>query len=82
MAYNTEKLQARITEKFGTQKAFADALGMDKSTLCRLISEGRDWKGSMMMKAVELLKIPAREIDSYFFAPAVEKVQPRKKETV
>lgn len=78
MAYNTEKLQARITEKFGTQKAFADALGVDKSTLSRLISEGRDWRGSQMMKAVGLLKIPAREIDSYFFTPAVEKSKPRK----
>lgn len=78
MTYKTDKLQSRIIEKFGTQAAFAEALGMDKTTLSRLLSEGREWKGSKMMKAVEVLEIPAEEIDSYFFAPAVEELQPQK----
>ena len=78
MTYKTDKLQSRIIEKFGTQAAFAEALGIDKSTLSRLINEGREWKGSKMMKAVEVLEIPAEEIDSYFFAPAVEELQPKK----
>lgn len=77
MIYKTDKLQARIIEKYGTQAAFAEALGMDKTTLSRLISEGREWKGSKMMKAIELLNIPNNEIDSYFFVPAVEELQPR-----
>ena len=78
MTYKTDKLQSRIIEKFGTQAAFAEALGIDKSTLSKLINEGREWKGSKMMKAVEVLEIPAEEIDSYFFAPAVEELQPQK----
>lgn len=78
MAYKTDKLQARIAEKFGTQSAFAEAIGMDKTTLSKLISEGRDWKGSMLMKAVEVLDIPADEIEAYFFAPAVEVIKPQK----
>ena len=76
MTYKTDKLQSRIIEKFGTQAAFAEALGIDKSTLSRLINEGREWKGSKMMKAVEVLEIPAEEIDSYFFTPSVEELQP------
>jgi len=78
MTYKTDKLQSRIIEKFGTQAAFAEALGIDKSTLSKLINEGREWKGSKMMKAVEVLEIPAEEIDSYFFAPVVEELQPQK----
>ena len=78
MAYKTDKLQARIVEMFGTQSAFAEAIGMDKTTLSKLISEGRDWKGSMLMKAVEALDIPADEIDAYFFEPAVEVIKPLK----
>lgn len=78
MIYKTDKLQARIIEKYGTQAAFAEALGMDKTTLSRLISEGREWKGSKMMKAIELLNIPNNEIDDYFFVPAVEELQPQK----
>jgi plasmid maintenance system antidote protein VapI len=76
MTYKTDKLQSRIIEKFGTQAAFAEALGIDKSTLSKLINEGREWKGSKMMKAVEVLEIPAEEIDSYFFTPSVEELQP------
>ena len=76
MNYETNKLKTRIIEKFGSYAAFAEKLGMEKSTLSKLINEGREWKGSTMMKAVELLEIPATEIESYFFTPAVEVIQP------
>ena len=71
--YKTEKLKARIVEKFGTQKAFADAVGMYESTLSRYLATGKDWKGSKLIKACELLEIPAHEVDVYFFEPAVSK---------
>lgn len=77
MAYKTEKLEARIIEKFGTQKDFADALGINKSTLSRYISDGHDWKGSTLIKAIRLLEIPEVEIDSYFFAPRVPQKEPK-----
>ena len=78
MNYETNKLKTRIIEKFGSYAAFAEKLGMEKSTLSKLINEGREWKGSTMMKAVELLEIPATEIESYFFTPAVGELQPSK----
>ena len=77
MAYKTEKLEARIIEKFGTQKAFAESLGVTKSTLSRYLSTGRDWKGSTLIKAIRLLEIPEVEIDSYFFAPRVPQKEPK-----
>lgn len=73
MAYKTDKLKARIVEKYGDQKTFAEALGMNESTLSRLLTEGKDWKGSMLMKAIDLLEIPQTQVDSYFFEPAVSK---------
>ncbi len=73
MAFKTDKLKARIVAKYGDQKSFAKALGMPEATLSRLLNEGKDWKGSMLMKAVELLEIPAVQVDSYFFEPAVAK---------
>lgn len=75
MAYKTDKLQSRIVEKFGSQAAFADAIGMDKSTLFKLLKEGREWKGSKLMQAIKLLSIPKSEIDSYFFEEIVEETQ-------
>ena len=66
MAYKTDKLKARIVEKYGDQKSFAEALGITESSLSRILNEGRDWKGSVLMKAIELLEIPAVQVDSYF----------------
>lgn len=77
MAYKTDKLKARIVEKYGDQKSFAEALGMAEPTLSRLLNEGKDWKGSMLMKAIELLEIPAVQVDSYFFEPMVSKEKPK-----
>lgn len=71
MAYKTEKLEARIVEKYGTHKAFCEALGIAESTLSRYLNEGRDWKGSTLMQAVSLLEIPPDEINAYFFDPRV-----------
>lgn len=75
MAFKTDKLQSRIIARYGTFSAFADALGMDKTTLSKLLSEGRDWKGSNMMRAIELLDIPHTEINAYFFDPRVEDIK-------
>lgn len=77
MAYKTDKLKARIIEKFGDQKHFAEAMGMNESTISRILSTGREWKGSMMMRAIRLLEIPDELIDSYFFESKVVKRQPR-----
>ena len=77
MIYKTSKLQSRILEKFGTLTAFAERIGMDKSTLSKLLSEGREWKGSNLIKAVELLEIPYSEIDSYFFFFFFEEIKPQ-----
>ena len=67
MAYKTDKLSKRIAEKFGTQSAFAKAIGMDKTLLNKILRQGKEWKGSSLIKAVRVLEIPFEEIDSYFF---------------
>lgn len=77
MAYQTEKLEARIIEKYGTQKAFAEKIGVRRSTLSRYLSSGRDWRGSSLIKAVRALDIKDDEIDSYFFDLRVEETQPK-----
>lgn len=71
--FNTEKLEARIIEKFGNQKRFCAAIGIAQSTLSRYLNEGRDWKGSILIKAYRALEIPEDQIDTYFFQPIVPK---------
>lgn len=75
--FKTEKLKARIMERYGDQKKFAEALNTSESTLSRYLSEGKDWKGSLIVKAIRLLEISDEEIDSYFFEPAVAIKQPK-----
>lgn len=64
--YNTDKLEAVIAEKYGTQKAFADAAGLSTATVSRLLKRG-DWKASQMKAALMALDIPLTEVELYFF---------------
>lgn len=77
-AYKTDKLKGRIIERFGTQKAFCKAIGMRPSTLCKALKDGRDWRGSTLIKAIRALDIPEAEVDAYFFDLGVEETQPRR----
>lgn len=71
MRYKTDKLRARIIEKFGSQKAFAEAMGMTEACLSRTLSRGSDWKHTKFMKAINLLEIPQTQISEYFFEPEI-----------
>lgn len=75
-----EKLKQRIDTMFPTREAFAKALGVSPSRLSRMLSSG-SWSVDRMEKAVRLLKIPVRDIPSYFFTSAVAFNEPRR-ETV
>lgn len=75
MAYNTERLKGRIIEKYGTRQAFCKAIGMRPSTLSKALKDGRDWRGSTLVKAVRALDIKDNEIDYYFFTLRVEEPQ-------
>lgn len=75
MAYQTEKLKGRIIEKYGTRQAFCKAIGMRPSTLSKRLKDGRDWRGSSLIKAVRALDIKDSEIDAYFFDLRVEETQ-------
>lgn len=61
------KLRGAIREKFGTQKAFAEAMGMHMSTLSLRLCGQRDWTRAEIEKAKTLLDIPAAELTLYFF---------------
>ena len=64
--YEMESLEAKIREKFGTIKAFADAAGLEPSTVSRLLVRG-DWKASQMRAAADALGIPDEDMKTYFF---------------
>jgi len=61
-----DKLKERIDSMFPTRAEFAKAIGITPSTLSRTLSSG-NWDVERLEKAVKVLKIPAKDIPSYFF---------------
>jgi transcriptional regulator with XRE-family HTH domain len=76
MAFDYSKLRGRITEKFGKQSAFADAVGISSVALSRKlmgktaisVDDIRHWSSS------NLLDIAPSEYHTYFFAEKVHKM--------
>lgn len=67
-----EKLKALIDKKFENRAEFAKAIGVDPSVLSRMLASG-NWKADRIESAVKVLKIPAKDIPTYFFANQVAK---------
>ena len=65
-----DKLKERIDSRYNTRNEFAEALGVDSSTLSRMLKNG-NWKLATACKAADLLDIPDNEFRSYFFVEAV-----------
>ena len=61
------KIRGAIREKFGTQSAFAQALGINPSTLVKKLSGKVEWTVGEMQATVLLLDIPRDRISEYFF---------------
>lgn len=65
MSYS--KLKGKIKEYFGTNKAFAMAMGMDLSSLSAKLNNKSPWKREEIEKACALLHIPIEDVYLYFF---------------
>lgn len=65
---NVRKLKARILEYFGTQEAFAGAMGMSPFALSARMTGRVEWSRAEIAKALTLLEIPVEETHIYFFA--------------
>lgn len=61
------KLRGKIVEKYRTQFAFAEAMGMNVATLNGKLNGKRQWTADEIAKACALLSIPAEEVHEYFF---------------
>lgn len=72
--FDYRKLTGRIIEKFGTRRAFADAVGISENAMSQKLS------GKMKITTddiklwckPEFLDIPCDLIGIYFFAPKVQ----------
>ena len=72
MAFDYSKLRGRIVEIFGTQAAFAEALGMSQKSLSSKMTGKVFFSQDEINCAVDLLRINPIEINAYFFALKVQ----------
>jgi hypothetical protein len=61
------RLREKFKIVFGTQKAFADAMGMNVATLNFKLNGKAEWRLLEIEKACSLLGITVDEIKEYFF---------------
>ena len=67
------KLRGKIKEVFGTQGAFAEAVGMSQVSVSHRLNGKLEWKSSEIAKACSTLNIPLSESAEYFFTKEVKK---------
>ena len=74
MAFNYDKLKGRITEIFGSQRAFAVAMNWSEKTVSLKINGEIPWKQPEICKAIEILKLTELDIPTYFFTSKVQNI--------
>lgn len=67
MPKNFSSLLWRIDKKFGTRKAFCEAVGISANTLTNYVNGHTEMPSGFIEKACDVLSIPKEEIGFYFF---------------
>lgn len=67
MAFNYGKLRGLIKEHFGTQEAFAKALGISTTSLSMSLANKRPFTQYEISRSMQLLNIAKKDVDSIFF---------------
>ena len=68
---NYARLRGKIREIFGTQEAFAKAIGLSKSGVSMRLNGKVNWTAEEIERAKEALDFSAEEIGTYFFTRKV-----------
>ena len=66
------KLRGRIREIYGTQKAFAMAIGLSPAAVSMRLAQKTAWNTDEMQKVTKALRIADDEIAAYFFTKDVD----------
>ena len=70
--FDYARLRGRIKEVFGTQDAFADAIGLGRVSVSQRLNNQLEFSQQEMFRSADVLGFSRGEIPEYFF---IEKVQ-------
>ena len=71
--FDYRKLRKRIRERYKTERAFAEAIGIGRVSLSGRLNNRLDFSRTEIMHACEALDVPETEISTYFFTKEVQK---------
>ena len=71
MTLDYSKLKGRITEKCGTQKAFAEHLGISEGTLTSKLRGYTYFTQIEIFRSIRILDLEPGSVTQYFFSEAV-----------
>jgi transcriptional regulator with XRE-family HTH domain len=71
MVWDYSKLRGKIKEKYGTQEAFASAIGISATSLSLKLNNEREFTQAEMNASIEALELPHAEVRSLFFTQQV-----------
>jgi hypothetical protein len=66
--FNYAKLKGRITEKCGSQKAFAELLGISEGTLTSKLQGHTYFTQTEVFRSIKILDLDPGSVTLYFFA--------------
>lgn len=72
IAFDYSKLKGRIIEKCGTQKNFAEQLGISEATMTSKLTGLTYFSQNEIIRAMNILSIEPGTATDYFFTPRVE----------
>lgn len=72
MGFNYNKLKGRIIEVWGSQKAFAHAMGVSEKTISNKLCGKKAWSQDEICLSIEVLGLSAKDIPDYFFTTKVQ----------
>jgi hypothetical protein len=72
MKFDYSKLNGRIVEVFGTQKAFAEAMNLSERTISLKLNSKIYFNQDEIVLGVQLLKLTVNDIPDYFFTLKVQ----------
>ena len=71
ITFDYSKLAGRIKEKFGSQKAFSEALGVTEATLSNKMTGIYYFTQAEIDKSIRLLDLEPGTVTAYFFTQRV-----------
>lgn len=72
MIFDYNKLKGKIKEKYKSQSNFALTIGWSNRTLSLKLNGKRAWTQVDICKAMKLLDLEEKDIQTYFFTPKVQ----------